>query len=105
MRDKRPRLTAYGLLSEGHIRGELMPVHNMRNYSAASARGNNFQDAAALLRIRAEFCEMPGLKLTLAQASRLFQLEVGRCQEVLMSMVETGHLILRGDTFLRTPSA
>ena len=31
-------------------------------------------------RIRAEFVEMPGLKLTLPQAARLFNLEQARCE-------------------------
>ena len=77
-----------------------MPAHERIHHSAASLRGRSFEDAA-LSRIRAEFCEMPGLKLTLAQASRLFQLEAVRCQQVLTSMVDTGHLVLRGNTFLR----
>ena len=35
-----------------------------------------FEDAAATLhRIRGEFREMPGLKLTIAQAARLWQLD------------------------------
>jgi hypothetical protein len=59
----------------------------------------------AMLRIRAEFCEMPGLTLTLAQASRLFQLDAARCQQVLTFMVSAGQLVVRGNTFLRTPSA
>jgi hypothetical protein len=75
-----------------------MPAHERINHSAANPRGSSVEDAA---RIRAEFCEMPGLKLTLAQASRLFQLEAVRCQQVLTSMVDTGHLVLRGNTFLR----
>jgi len=62
-------------------------------------------DAALLLRIRAEFTEMPGLKLTLPQASRLFQLERARCQMMLSSLVATGQLARRGDTFVRRPSA
>lgn len=62
-------------------------------------------DDSALFRIRAEFAEMPGLKLTLAQAVRLFQLERSRCQQVLGALVDSGQLVVRGDTFLRTPPA
>jgi hypothetical protein len=62
-------------------------------------------DDPALFRIQAEYAEMPGLKLTLPQASRLFQLEAARCQQVLGLLVDTGQLVVRGNTFLRTPSA
>ena len=72
---------------------------------AATARGNSVEESAVLSRIRAEFAEMPGLKLTLPQASRLFQLETLRCQRVLRFLVETGQLVERGNTFLRTTSA
>ena len=80
----------------------MMPAHQMMNRSALSSRGDSVENAVRL-RIRAEFYEMPGLKLTLAQASRLFHLEAARCQQALTSLVNTGQLVLRGDTFLRTP--
>lgn len=70
---------------------------------AAAARGLSVDNSAVLYRIRAEFAEMPGLKITLPQASRLFQLEAVRCQQVLTSLVDMGQLVLRGNTFLRTP--
>jgi hypothetical protein len=73
------------------------------NHAAAIARGKSFDNSAVLHRIWAEFVEMPGLTLTVPQASRLFQLEMVRCQQVLMSLVDTGQLALRGNTFLRTP--
>lgn len=68
-------------------------------------RAHNPEDAVALFRVRAEFAEMPGLKLTLSQASRLFHLEANRCEEVLATLVDAGQLVLRGKTFVRTPSA
>jgi hypothetical protein len=80
-----------------------MHAHDTMNHAAAIARGGSFDNSAVLYRIRAEFAEMPGLKLTLPQASRLFQLEMVRCQQVLTSLVDTGQLVLRGNTFLRTP--
>jgi hypothetical protein len=52
------------------------------------------------LRIHAEYKEMPGLKLTLAQASRLFNLEPGRCAKALTALVEGGVLRTDGQTFL-----
>jgi hypothetical protein len=82
-----------------------MLAHDTMNHAAAIARGERVEDAAVLFRIRAEFDEMPGLKLTLPQASRLFQLEAVRCEQVLGSLVDAGQLVLRGNTFLRTSAA
>jgi len=44
-------------------------------------------------RIRAEFLEMPGLRLTLTQASRLWGLDEGACRQVIN--------VLIGSSFLR----
>jgi len=52
------------------------------------------------VRIHAEYQEMPGLKLTLAQASRLFNLEPGRCANALNALVNGGVLRTDGHTFL-----
>ena len=41
-------------------------------------------------RVRGEFSEMPGLRLTLQQACRLWQLEVSVCETLL------DHLVLEG---------
>jgi hypothetical protein len=48
-------------------------------------------------RIRGEFLEMPGLRLTLAQAQRLCDVERTLCQRVLGALVETGFLCLKTD--------
>jgi hypothetical protein len=50
-------------------------------------------------RIRAEFREMPGLTLTLAQAARLFSVDRARCERVLTVLVQQGHLATNGTTF------
>jgi hypothetical protein len=50
-------------------------------------------------RIQAEFREMPGLTLTLPQAARLFSVDLDRCERVLATLVEEGHLVRRGTTF------
>ena len=52
-------------------------------------------------RIRGEYREMPGLKLTLAQASRLFNMEPGRCARALDTLVTGGVLWTDGRAFLR----
>ena len=44
-------------------------------------------------RIRAEFLEMPGLRLTVTQASRLWGLDEGACRRVID--------VLIGSSFLR----
>lgn len=51
------------------------------------------------MRVQAEFREMPGLKLTLPQASRLFSIEPTRCERVLSALVDAGHLASDGNAF------
>ena len=53
------------------------------------------------LRIQAEFVEMPGLKLTLPQASRLFNLERTVCERVLGALVDQHVLWQSGTMFVR----
>jgi hypothetical protein len=52
-------------------------------------------------RVSAEFREMPGLTLTLAQAARLFSIEPARCERVLGALVERGVLTTNGRVFAR----
>ncbi len=49
--------------------------------------------ATALRRVRAEFMEMPGLKLTLCQAARLWAMDAGTCAAVLSTLVDAHFLI------------
>jgi hypothetical protein len=58
------------------------------------------EDGDVRARIHAEYREMPGLKLTLAQASRLFNLEPGRCAAALERLVTGGVLWTDGRAFL-----
>jgi hypothetical protein len=55
-------------------------------------------------RVSAEYREMPGLRLTLAQAARLFSIDAARCTRVLGSLVERGVLATDGRTFARADS-
>lgn len=57
-------------------------------------------DSDLATRIRAEFAEMPGLKLTLPQASRLFNVERGRCERILETLVSHGDLSMHDGSFL-----
>jgi hypothetical protein len=60
---------------------------------------------ALLIRIRGEYREMPGLRLTLPQACRLWQLDAATCKVVLQTLIEEGFLIGRQDgTFIALPS-
>ena len=56
------------------------------------------------VRIRGEFAEMPGLRLTVPQASRLFNLESGRCERLLEALVRDGKLSTIGKLFVRRGS-
>ena len=51
------------------------------------------------LRVSAEFREMPGLLLTLAQAARLFSIDPARCERVLHTLVDQGVLVSDGRAF------
>ena len=48
-------------------------------------------------RVRGEFREMPGLALTLAQAGRLWSLDLSTCADVLARLVSAGFLCERPD--------
>ena len=48
--------------------------------------------SALSMRIRAEFLEMPGLKLTLPQARRLWHLDETSCRHALTALAAEGFL-------------
>lgn len=55
-----------------------------------------------LRRVRAEFLEMPGLRVTRAQARRLWSLEPALCEAVLAALVEANFLVeSRNESFMR----
>ena len=47
-------------------------------------------------RVRGEYREMPGLRLTLPQAARLFNIEPVQCAQVLDTLVTDGALWTNG---------
>jgi hypothetical protein len=56
----------------------------------------------ALRRAQAEYNEMPGLKLTVAQASRLWSFDSALCSAVLSALVEKRFLVqTRNQSFAR----
>ncbi|MGE0448716.1 MAG: hypothetical protein AB7Q29_03945 [Vicinamibacterales bacterium] len=57
-------------------------------------------------RVRGEFLEMPGLRITEAQARRLWSLDSALCAKVLGDLVETGFLLkTRDGAFVRVDAA
>jgi DNA-binding IclR family transcriptional regulator len=48
--------------------------------------------ALLLVRIRGEYSEMPGLRLTLSQACRLWQVDVSTCETLLEELVREDFL-------------
>lgn len=60
------------------------------------------RDDDLLQRIRGEFMEMPGLRLTTQQAQRLWALDDATCRRALTRLVESGFLrCTEGDYFVR----
>jgi hypothetical protein len=69
-------------------------------------------DRHLLMRIRMEYIEMPGLRLTSRQASRLWNLDQAACEAILATLVEELFLsrtrdgsYLRRDTGHHVPPA
>ena len=50
------------------------------------------ESATLVERVRGEFIEMPGLQLTMAQAARLWGLDVAACRHVVDALVESAFL-------------
>ena len=61
-----------------------------------------FLDQRMLERIRAEYLEMPGMKLTAEQLQRFCGIEQTVCKPILDALVQTGFLCLKRDgTYVR----
>ena len=57
-------------------------------------------DRVLHVRIRAEYLEMPGMRLTVTQAARLFNLDLTDCARVLDALVTDGALWTDGRQFI-----
>jgi hypothetical protein len=67
-----------------------------------SAPANSFLDHRVLARIRAEYLEMPGMKLTGEQLQRLCGIDEATCTAVLDSLVNGLFLCRKSDgTYIR----
>jgi hypothetical protein len=54
-------------------------------------------DLTTIERMRAEYLEMPGLRLTLAQAQRLWGVERSECKAILDALVDARFLCRKPD--------
>lgn len=58
-----------------------------------------------VLRVQAEFLEMPGLRVTRAQARRLWALEADVCEAILAALVDARFLVESANaSFMRASS-
>ena len=55
--------------------------------------------AAAVVQAKGHFVEMPGLTLTLAQAARLWAIDVALCRDVLTTLLDARFLVRTRDVF------
>ena len=58
-----------------------------------------------LRRVRGEYLEMPGLRLTVAQAARLWNADWDECGRTLDALTRAGFLYRSKDQYLRHASA
>lgn len=61
-------------------------------------------DLRLLARVYGEYIEMPGLQLTLAQASRLWNMKPSTSAQVLDRLVDASFLRRSGDRYVRADS-
>ena len=57
-----------------------------------------------LVRVYSEYCEMPGLQLTLAQAARLWNLDRAQAAQILETLVDARFLRRVRDAYVRADS-
>ena len=77
--------------------GDLSRVSPGPSVSFNRERRSHARRAALVDRIRAEFREMQGLSITVAQAARLFGIPAPACQRILIGLVAEGLLHVRTD--------
>ena len=90
---------------------EFFPM-SLRDFSdtrriARQAFGTAVANGAAMTdnlheRVRGEYREMPGLRLTVAQAARLFNLDHAQCGQLLDTLVTDGALCTNGREYFGT---
>jgi hypothetical protein len=75
-------------------------MQGFQTSASAAAPAGRVTDLVAL--IRAEYEEMPGLRLTRAQVQRLWLLEPTVCDNVLCALVDAGYLRLTAGGYVRS---
>ena len=63
-----------------------------RCYRVGAERNHHEPELSLLNRVRSEFIEMPGLRLRIDQAQRLWNLDRAICESVLRSLVDAKFL-------------
>jgi hypothetical protein len=66
-----------------------------------SGAAQELREQDLLRRIRAEYDDMPGVNLTLQQASRLFSVDADTCARALVRLVAAGVLSVDEGAFVR----
>ena len=74
----------------------------MPTFSTATLPRQLPQTADLISLIRAEYLEMPGLSVTLAQAARLWHVDRRRCLDVLEALTKDGFLYRARESYVRT---
>ena len=64
-------------------------------------RAQDCVDRALCTRIIGEYLEMPGLKVTIPQASRLWDIDPARCAHLLDTLLASGFLRKSGGEYVR----
>jgi hypothetical protein len=75
--------------------GDAWAVH-LRSHGPVERRDVPIRQSLAR-RVAAEFEEMPGMRLTLAQAARFFGVPAETCSRILSRLMDDGHLHLTLD--------
>ena len=80
---------------------QLLASSLMHLPAVATTSTHSLDDAALRALIRAEYREMPGLSVTLAQAARLWNVNRQQCLTALESLRHEGFLRNSRDSYLR----
>jgi hypothetical protein len=76
-----------------------VPIQEFTMLPPTEGSSHRDDDLELHLRVLAEYREMPGLRLTLTQAARLFDIEPTQCKRVLGTLVDAGCLATDGRQF------
>jgi hypothetical protein len=85
----------------GRTRGAYRLLFDSRELTMTLTLATPRRMAEVTARAHAEFLEMPGLRLTLAQTSRLCGATPEECARALDQLIADGFLCLTGDLYVR----